>query len=83
MTRLARHIQSYITGRFERLERQAVEIREATIRMAVAAVTQCREPLYSRVLERALAGYSDVPPDRLIQVIRRIADEEVARASAE
>jgi hypothetical protein len=76
-------LTDYIHARFERLDRAAAEMKESAIRMAVAVQTCCREPLYSRVLERALAGYLEIPADKINEVVKRITAEEVNRADAE
>ena len=78
-----RDITSYITGRFAKLERAARETKESAIKLAVAVHTQCAEPAYSRVLDRMLASYSEVPSERINEVVRRITAEEVRRANAE
>lgn len=75
-------IQTYVTARFEKLDRQATEIKEAAIEMAVALATQCKEPVYTRVLERILAAYMETPSEQITSVIRRITTEEVHRANA-
>lgn len=73
----------YMRSRFAKLDRAADEIKENTIRLIVTVVTGAKEPVYSRVLERVIAGYKETPADKLQEVITRITDEEVARANAE
>jgi hypothetical protein len=82
-TDLQDDIIDYVRSRFEKLDRAADQIKESALKMTVAVYTQCKEPVYSRVLERVLAGYTETPADKFNQVVKRITAEEVARADAE
>lgn len=73
----------YMRSRFEKLDRAAEEIKESTIRLIVTVATGAKEPIYSRVLERILSGYSETPANMLAEVVKRITAEEVQRANAE
>jgi|HubBroStandDraft_5_1064220.scaffolds.fasta_scaffold2204893_1 hypothetical protein len=73
----------YMRSRFEKLDRAADEIKESTIRLVVTVATLAKEPVYSRVMERILAGYSETPANMLAEVVERITAEEIARANAE